>query len=138
AGDAEVTDPLDRTAKLYIGGKQARPDSGYSTAIYGPKGALLGHVSAGSKKDIRNAVEACNAAKGWAKTTGHLRAQILYYIAENLSARADEFAARLKAMTGKDGKAEVDAAIDRLFTFAAWADKFDGQAHGVPIRGVAL
>ena len=135
---ADLVDPLDRTAKLYIGGKQARPDSGYSTAVFGPKGALLGHVSAGSRKDIRNAVEACNAAKGWAKTTGHLRAQILYYIAENLSARADEFAARLTTMTGKDGKAEVEAAIDRLFTFAAWADKFDGQAHGVPIRGVAL
>jgi aldehyde dehydrogenase (NAD+) len=25
-----------------------------------------------------------------------------------------------------------------LFTAAAWADKYDGQVHGVPIRGVAL
>lgn len=137
-GDGAPVDPLDRTAKLYIGGKQARPDGGYSRGVYGPKGALLGQISLAARKDVRNAVEACNAAKGWAKTTGHLRAQILYYIAENLSARADEFAARIKAMTGKDGKAEVDTAISRLFTYAAWADKFDGASRGVPLRGVAL
>ncbi|MCK4713385.1 MAG: aldehyde dehydrogenase family protein, partial [Marinosulfonomonas sp.] len=130
---------LDRTAKMYIGGKQARPDSGYSTAIWSPKGALLGHVGDGSRKDVRNAVEAAHGAKGWAKTTGHLRAQILYYIAENLSARADEFAGRLNDMSSDGtGKAEVEASISRLFTFAAWADKYDGQAHGVPIRGIAL
>ena len=137
-GKDSVADPLDRTAKLYIGGKQARPDSGYSTATFGPKGALLGHTSTGSRKDIRNAVEAMNAAKGWSKSTGHLRAQILYYIAENLSARSDEFAKRIGALTGKSGTKEVQDSIKALFTFAAWADKYDGQAHGVPIRGVAL
>jgi aldehyde dehydrogenase (NAD+) len=80
-----------------------------------------------------------NAAAGWSKTSGHLRAQILYYLGENLSARGDEFASRINEMTGKrQGKAEVDAAIDRLFTWAAWADKFDGRAKGVPIRGIAL
>ena len=129
---------LDRTAKMYVGGKQARPDSGYSRAVWGPKGALLGHVGAGNRKDIRNAVEAARKAAGWARTTGHARAQILYYIAENLSARAPECAARLQAMTGAKGEAEVDAAIARLFTYAAWADKFDGAVKSVPIRGVAL
>jgi len=129
---------LDRTQKLYIGGKQARPDGGYSQPIYGPKGALLGETSLANRKDLRNAVEAMNNAKGWSKSTGHLRAQILYYIAENLSARADELATRIKALTGKDGKAEVAHAINTLFTFAAWADKYDGQTHNVPMRGVAL
>ncbi|MCB5199969.1 aldehyde dehydrogenase family protein [Loktanella sp. TSTF-M6] len=129
---------LDRTAKLYIGGKQARPDGGYSRAVYGPKGKLLGHASLSNRKDLRNAVEAMNAASGWSRTTGHLRAQILYYIGENLSARADEFANRIKDMTGKDGKAEVAASVDRLFSAAAWADKYDGQVKGVPLRGVAL
>ncbi|MDE3238750.1 MAG: aldehyde dehydrogenase family protein [Paracoccaceae bacterium] len=129
---------LDRTAKLYIGGKQARPDSGYSRPVWGPKGALLGHVGLGNRKDIRNAVEAAHAAKGWAKTTAHNRAQVIYYIAENLSARAPEFAARLKAMTGRPGEAEVEAAIDRLFTYAAWADKWEGAVKPVPLRGVAL
>ena len=137
--DGHPADPLDRTAKLYIGGKQARPDGGYSSPVFSSRGKLLGHTSAANRKDIRNAVEACNAAKGWSKTTGHLRAQILYYIAENLSARADEFTTRINNMTGKrSGADEVETAIRTLFTYAAWADKYDGQAHGVPIRGVAL
>ena len=131
-------DPIDRTAKLYIGGKQSRPDGGYSQAIYGKKGDLLGHAPIASRKDVRNAVEAQAAAKGWAKTTGHLRAQILYYIAENLSARSDELGNRIKALTGKTGKTEVEHCINTLFTFAAWADKYDGQVHNVPMRGVAL
>ncbi|MFN3281552.1 MAG: aldehyde dehydrogenase family protein, partial [Tabrizicola sp.] len=131
-------DALDRTAKLYIGGKQARPDSGYSQPVYGPKGKLLGHVGIGNRKDIRNAVEAAHAAKGWAKTTAYNRAQVLYFIAENLSARAAEFAQRLQDLTGKPGQAEVDASIQRLFTYAAWADKYDGAAKSVPIRGIAL
>jgi aldehyde dehydrogenase (NAD+) len=138
-GTPSAAGDLDRTAKNYVGGKQARPDGGYVRAIFGPKGAFLGHVGIGNRKDIRNAVEAARKAGGWAKTTGHLKAQILYYIAENLSARADEFATRLDAMQGgKSGKAEVEASISRLFTYGAWADKYDGAVHNVPIRGVAL
>ncbi len=138
-GEGAPVDPIDRTAKLYIGGKQARPDSGYSAPVWGKSGALLGHASLANRKDLRNAVEAAHAAKAWSRTNGHQRAQILYFIAENLSARADEFARRLDALQGgKTGMAEVDASIRRLFTYAAWADKYDGQVHGVPIRGVAL
>ncbi|CUH47372.1 aldehyde dehydrogenase family protein [Ruegeria atlantica] len=137
-GEGAPVDPIDRTAKMYVGGKQARPDSGYSKPVWGKPG-LLGHVGLANRKDVRNAVEAAAGAKGWSKTTGHLRAQILYYIGENLSARADEFAARIDAMTGKkDGAKEVQASIQRLFSAAAWADKYDGQVHGVPIRGVAI
>ncbi|NKW90946.1 aldehyde dehydrogenase family protein [Rhodobacteraceae bacterium R_SAG9] len=138
-GDKGPADPLDRTPKLYVGGKQARPDGGYSQNIYSKSGALLGQAPIANRKDVRNAVEAAHAAKGWSGTTGHLRAQILYYIAENLSARKDEFATRVNLLTGgKTGAAEVETSIRRLFTYAAWADKYDGQAHGVPIRGVAL
>ena len=138
-GSGAPTDPIDRTSKLYVGGKQARPDGGYSRPVWGKSGTLLGHASLANRKDVRNAVEAAQSAAGWAKTTGHLRAQILYYIGENLSARAGEFAHRIDAMTGgRKGAAEVEAAIQHCFTYAAWADKFDGQAHGVPIRGVAL
>ena len=138
--DAAAPD-LDRTAKMYIGGKQSRPDSGYSQAVFSPKGKILGHVGIGSRKDVRNAVEAARGASGWSKTTGHLRAQILYYIAENLSARAAEFTARLSDLTGvAKGKAEaeVEAAIARLFSYGAWADKYDGQIKSVPLRGLAL
>lgn len=139
---AEPSEPvvagIDRTAKLFVGGKQARPDGGYSKAVFSPRGKLLGHVGLGNRKDIRNAVEAAQAAKGWGKTTGHNRAQILFYIAENLSARAGEFAARLRDLTGRPGDAEVEASIARLFTYAAWADKWDGAVKSVPVRGVAI
>ncbi|MFA6167596.1 MAG: aldehyde dehydrogenase family protein [Gemmatimonadaceae bacterium] len=139
---APATAGVDRTAKLYIGGKQTRPDSGYTRAVVSPRGKLLGEVGDGNRKDIRNAVEAAHAAaKGWASSTGHLRAQILYYIAENLDTRRDEFAARIAAMTGGNaasGRREVDASVRRIFTYAAWADKWDGAVHGVPLRGVAL
>jgi aldehyde dehydrogenase (NAD+) len=133
-----VIEGIDRTAKLYIGGKQARPDGGYAQAIWSPKGKLLGHVGLGNRKDIRNAVEAAHAAKGWGRATGHNRAQILYYMGENLSVRAAEFAARIKDETGRDGIAEVEASINRLFTYAAWADKYDGAVKQVPMRAVAL
>ncbi|HYX80946.1 MAG TPA: aldehyde dehydrogenase family protein [Gemmatimonadales bacterium] len=123
--------PIDRTYKLFIGGKQARPDQGYSRKIVGPNGRVLGEVAEGNRKDVRNAVEAAHAAEAWGKGSGHMRAQILYFIAENLSTRADEFAARV-------GRTEVDASIARLFTYAAWADKWDGAVHHTPIRGVTL
>ncbi|MBJ3762316.1 aldehyde dehydrogenase family protein [Maribius pontilimi] len=141
APDKAVVEAIDRTAKLYIGGKQARPDGGYSRPVWSPKGALLGHVGLANRKDLRNAVEAARGAAAWSRTSRHLRAQILYYVAENLSARADEFARRIGDMTGakaKDAEAEVSASVERLFTWAAWADKYDGRAKGVPIRGVAL
>ena len=132
---------IDRTAKMYIGGKQARPDGGYSRPVAAHDGTLAGEVGEGNRKDIRNAVEAARKAAGWAKATEHLRAQILYYIAENLDARADEFAGRLAALGGvRKAKArrEVDAAIARLFAFAAWADKYEGAVHRPPFRGLAL
>ncbi len=115
---------VDRTAKLFIGGKQARPDSGYSYDVISPKGKLLGLAGLGNRKDIRNAVEAAVKASAWSSASAHNRAQVIYYIAENLAARADEFAAKLDG-----GKREVSAAIERIFYYAAQADKYDGRIH---------
>ena len=130
---------VDRTAKLYIGGKQARPDGAYSRAIHGAGGEFLADVGEGNRKDIRNAVEAAHKASGWAKATAHNRAQVLYYIAENLAIRADEFAARIVAQTGvQDAAREVQASIERLFYWAAWADKYDGLAHQPPMHGITV
>jgi aldehyde dehydrogenase (NAD+) len=130
---------VDRTAKLFIAGKQARPDQGYSLKVLGPDGEVVGEVAEGNRKDVRNAVEAARAAEdGWATATAHLRAQNLYYIAENLAARASEFAGRITLQTGHDGSLEVETAISRLFSYAAWADKYDGAVHGVPLRGLTL
>ena len=133
--------PIDRTPKLYIGGKQVRPDQGYSRQIRSGDGRIIGEVGEGNRKDIRDAVEAAHAAAEWGRGAGHLRAQVLYYIAENLSTRTGEFTARIAALTGgtgDDARREVEAAIARLFTYAAWADKYDGAVHQVPIRGVTL
>jgi aldehyde dehydrogenase (NAD+) len=132
---------LDRTAKLFIGGKQARPDSGYSYSVLDAKGNAIGQAGLGNRKDIRNAVEAASKAAGWTALSGHARAQVLYFLAENLSARADEFAARLTAMTGaakKAARAEVDAAVSRIIHYAAWADKYDGRVHYTKARHVTL
>jgi aldehyde dehydrogenase (NAD+) len=139
--EVKITATLDRTPKMYIGGKQARPDSGYSVQVLNPAGQTVGEVGEGTRKDIRNAVEAAHAQTGWAGMSGHARAQVLYYLAENLSARASEFELRLVQCSGylaKDAQTEVEASIDRLFTYAAYADKYDGKVHGTPGRQVTL
>ncbi len=130
---------IDRTVKLYIGGKQARPDSGYSMEVRAADGTLLGEAPLGNRKDIRNAVEAARKAESWAKATAHNRAQVLYYCAENLSQRRGEIARRLAAAVGeKQAAAEVELGIQRIFSYAAWADKFDGAVHNPPFRNVAI
>jgi aldehyde dehydrogenase (NAD+) len=133
------TAAIDRTVKLYIGGKQARPDSGYSMEVRSPDGFLLGEAPLGNRKDIRNAVEAAHKAEAWGKATAHNRAQVLYYCAENLSQRRDEIIRRLAAVVGeKQAAAEVDLGIERIFSYAAWADKFDGAVHNPPFRNIAI
>ncbi len=130
---------IDRTVKQYIGGKQARPDSGYSFPVYGREGQLLGEAPLGNRKDIRNAVEAARAASGWAKATAHTRAQVIYYIAENMIQRRDEIAHRLAASVGEEqAAAEIDLSIERIFTYAAWADKYDGAVHHPPGRNITI
>jgi aldehyde dehydrogenase (NAD+) len=130
---------IDRTVKLYIGGKQARPDSGYSMEVHSPDGRLLGEAALGNRKDIRNAVEAARKAEGWAKATAHNRAQVLYYCAENLAQRQREIVHRLAAAVGeKQAAAEIELGIERIFSYAAWADKFDGSVHDPPFRNIAI
>lgn len=132
---------IDRTAKLFIGGKQVRPDSGNSRAIYQSNGTLITEVGEGNRKDIRNAVEAAHKASTWSTTTAHARAQIIYYLAENLAPRSQEFAQRLCTMTGcslEEAHNEVEQTLERLFFYAAWADKYEGAIHQTPMRNVTL
>ena len=134
-----ATPAIDRTVKLYIGGKQARPDSGYSMEVRAQDGRLLGEAPLGNRKDIRNAVEAARKAEGWAKATAHNRAQVLYYCAENLSLRREEIIHRLGAVVGaKQAAAEIGLGVERIFSYAAWADKFDGAVHNPPFRNIAI
>lgn len=132
---------IDRTPKLYIGGKQKRPDGNYSYPVISPSGVVVGQAGEGNRKDIRDAVEAAQKAGKWGSTAGHSRAQILYYIAENLDARAQEFAARIAVMTGvsiEAAKAEVEGSVSRWFTYAAYADKFGGTVQETPMRGLTI
>ncbi|MEZ4510564.1 MAG: aldehyde dehydrogenase family protein [Chloroflexota bacterium] len=132
---------VDRTAKMYVGGKQARPDGSYSYPVINPSGKLVGYAGDGNRKDIRNAVEAAHAAKGWADRTPYNRAQILYFMAENLAARADELAKRLREMTGvreKTAVSEVEQAISRLFTYASYADKYGGVVQETTLYGLVV
>jgi len=137
---AESNSPsIDRTVKLYIGGKQARPDSGYSMQVRSPDGRILGEASLGNRKDIRNAVEAARKAESWTKATAHSRAQVLYYCAENLTLRSDEIARWLAGAVGEQqARHEVELGVQRIFSYAAWADKFDGVVHNPPFRNIAL
>ena len=142
SGGGSPGEAIDRTRKMWIGGKQARPDGGYSLVVRDRVGRAFAEVPRGNRKDVRNATEAARKARErWAATSGHVRAQVLYYVAENLAARAGEFAATLKRApsAGIGGAAsEVDAAVRALFTFAAWADKHDGRVHSTPLRNVVL
>jgi len=139
-----ITSHIDRTVKQYIAGKQARPDSGYSFPVYGRKeggrdGELLGEAPLGNRKDIRNAVEAARNASGWARTSAHNRAQVLYFLAENMIQRHDEIAHRLSSTVGEEqAGVEVDLSIERIFTYAAWADKYDGVVHHPPGRNITI
>lgn len=135
----DQTSSIDRTVKLYIGGKQARPDSGYSMEVRSPDGRLLGEAPLGNRKDIRNAVEAARKAEAWPKATAHTRAQVLYYCAENLAQRRNEVAYSLAQSVGeKQAAQELELGIQRIFSYAAWADKFDGAVHNPPFRNIAI
>jgi aldehyde dehydrogenase (NAD+) len=134
---------VDRTPKMYIGGKQVRPDGAYTTTVLNAKGKIVGQVGDGNRKDIRDAVEAAHKARtsGWAMRHGYNRSQILYFIAENLDARNAEFVKRIVEMTGrtqKSAQAEVDTSVERLFTYAAWADKYGGTVQETTLRGITV
>lgn len=132
---------INQTAKLYIGGKQKRADNDNTLVITSPTGQAVGRVPDGNRKDIRNAVEAATKAAGWATTAQHTRAQILYYLAENLSYRKNEFCQRLQQLTSvssERAEAEFDASVNVIFTYAAWCDKYEGTVHSPPMRGVTL
>ncbi len=132
---------IDRTAKMFVGGKQVRGDSGYSTPVFDKNNKEIGQVGEGNRKDIRNAVEAARKALGWGNKTAHLRAQILYYLGENLDYRRQEFIdliRQIDGVTAAKATKEVELCIERIFAFAGWADKYDGKVHNPPMRAIAM
>ncbi len=131
---------IDRTPKLYIGGKQKRPDSGYSFSSYDAHNNFICDVPNANRKDVRDTVEVASKAVSKSSTNFN-RAQILYYLAENLQDRKNTFSNLLSSLIGisqKDADKEFDQSIERLFYYGAMADKFEGSIHNPPIRGLTL
>ncbi len=136
----QSSDSIDRTPKLYIGGKQKRPDSGYSFSSYDAHNNFICDVPNANRKDVRDTVEVASKAVSKSSTNFN-RAQILYYLAENLQDRKNTFSSLLSSLISisqKDAEKEFDQSIERLFYYGAMADKFEGSIHNPPIRGLTL
>ena len=116
--------PVKRTAKLFIGGKFPRSESGRSYEVRAHDGRPLGYAAQASRKDLRDAVEAARSAQaGWASMTAYNRGQILYRVAELMEGRREQFRAELADVGAADPDRGVDAAIDRWVWYAGWCDK---------------
>ena len=118
---------INKTYKLYIGGKFPRTESGRYYAVYDSKGDLLANMCLASRKDFRNAVVAARKSQeSWARTTALNKGQILYRIAEMLEGRKDQFIAELasEGLSLNKAKSEVELSIDRLVYYSGWSDKF--------------
>jgi len=137
-----------KTYKLFINGAFPRTESGRSIEVKDAKGKVIAHLCRGSRKDVRDAVEAATAAQPkWAGATAYNRGQVLYRMAEMMEGKRDELAAALmetstspkvekskgkgkrqsvqaKPMGAAEARREVEASIDRLVCFAGWADKY--------------
>ncbi len=129
-----------RTAKLFVGGKVPRSESGRSYEAVGADGSFLANVARASRKDARDAVVAARSAFGsWSGATAYNRGQVLYRVGEMLEGRREQFVTELRdalGVTARKARAEVDAAIDRWVWYAGWSDKFaqvDGTAN--PVAG---
>ncbi|MBI4427264.1 MAG: aldehyde dehydrogenase family protein [Candidatus Magasanikbacteria bacterium] len=128
---------IDRTYRFLVGGKLVRPDGGASYHVYGKDRAILGTVGAANRKDVRNAVQAARAAAdSWANQSAHLRAQILFFLAENMANERERFIACLisAGISRLHAEHELTDSIERLFYWAGYADKFGGEIQSVPGR----
>ncbi len=118
---------MQKTYKLFIGGKFARGENGRVTAARDGHGNVLANYSRASRKDFRDAVRAARSAiPGWTNYSPYSRGQILYRAAEMLEGRRLELESELARVdrSGAGARREVTAAIDRLVYYAGWTDKF--------------
>jgi acyl-CoA reductase-like NAD-dependent aldehyde dehydrogenase len=134
---------VQKTYKLFIGGKFVRGENGRVLPARGGNGAVLANFCRASKKDFRDALVAARTAfPNWSKTSAYLRGQILYRAAEMLEMRRGELqdevarangnarpASARSATAGRSTSSEATLAIDRLVHYAGWTDKF-GQVFG--------
>ena len=133
--DARV--PVNRTAKLFIGGGFPRSESGRTYQVFARDGRPLAHVAQASRKDLRDAVVAARGAQPmWAGMTAYNRGQILYRVAELMEGRRAQFRQELADAGAADPDRGVDATIDRWVWYAGWADKIaQVQGGSNPVAG---
>jgi acyl-CoA reductase-like NAD-dependent aldehyde dehydrogenase len=129
-----------KTLKLYVNGAFPRSESGRTVPVLDAKKRVFAQASHASRKDLRDAVEAANAAQPkWAAATAYNRGQVLYRLAEMLEARRAEFASLIVSIEGRtkaEAAKEVDRAIDRCVCFAGWTDKIAAVLGGKqPVAG---
>ena len=120
--------PVQKTYKLFIGGKFVRGENGRVLPAYGSNGLLLANYCRASRKDFRDAVKAARGAlSDWSKQSAYLRGQILYRAAEMLEMRQSELREELSRSNGqrkKNAQDETTLGVDRLVHYAGWTDKF--------------
>jgi len=128
-----------KTYKLYINGEFPRTESGRFYPVKSKGGELLANACRGSRKDLRNAVQAARKAfDGWSGKTAYNRGQILYRIAEVCEARAGELIEELRRQgtSAVDARKEIDRVIDRWVYYAGWSDKYPQMIGSVnPVAG---
>ena len=135
-----VLPSIDATPKLYVGGKQKRPDSGYSFNQMSAQKEFICDIARANRKDVRDAVEAASKSKIGILNNFN-RSQILFYLAENLSQRKETFVNLLMSITGVNkitALKEFEQSCERIFYYASMADKFEGNIHNPPMRGLTL
>jgi acyl-CoA reductase-like NAD-dependent aldehyde dehydrogenase len=129
-----------KTLKLFVNGAFPRSESGRTVPVKDARGRIVAQASHASRKDLRDAVEAANAAQPkWAAATAYNRGQVLYRLAEMLEARRAEFVSLIVSIEGRtkaDAAREVDRAIDRCVCYAGWTDKIASVLGGKqPVAG---
>jgi acyl-CoA reductase-like NAD-dependent aldehyde dehydrogenase len=137
-----MSDRLDvrKTYKLLINGAFPRSESGRSYEVNSAKGAFLGNVAQGSRKDVRDAVTAARGAQAkWWNATAYNRGQVIYRLAEMAESRRDELAQHVALAEGVNAKTSqktVSASIDRMVWYAGWTDKIAQVLGGTnPVAG---
>ncbi|MFL6527359.1 MAG: aldehyde dehydrogenase family protein [Chthoniobacterales bacterium] len=118
---------VQKTYKLYVGGKFIRGENGRVLVAKSANGETIANYCRASRKDFRDAVVAARAAfAGWSKQSAYLRGQILYRAAEMLEMRQEQLVQEIARAGGNSSSAEKEAAlaVDRLVHYAGWTDKF--------------
>ena len=131
---------IDRTPKLYVGGKQKRPDGGYSFPLNSINGSFICDIAQSNRKDVRDSVEIASKISSH-KLNNFNRSQILFYLAENLQQRKKTFVDLIICLTGVsklNAEKEFTKSCERLFYYAGMADNFEGNIHNPPMRGLTL